>query len=42
MIYIFNQHGRLIGLAFVEQPAPQPTEQKFYDEHGRLIASVIV
>lgn len=41
MIYIFDKHGRLIGLAFKEETAPPPIEQKFYNEHGRLIASVI-
>lgn len=42
MIHIFNEHGRLIGVAFRGEPTPPPIERQFFDERGRLIASVIV
>lgn len=41
MIYIFNERGRLIAIAFHEQPTPPPAEKKFYDARGKLIASVL-
>lgn len=40
MIYVYNDHGRLIGIAFTEAITEPKAERTFFDEKGRLIACV--
>lgn len=42
MTYVFNQFGKLIGLAFAATELPPVAPVLVFDDRGRLMGSVFV
>lgn len=40
MTYVFNDKGRLVGVAFNARPDPFVQEYHFFNERGELVATV--